>query len=78
MYVDITATYDLKIEALKAHKSQHAYLKEHHRTDIWAQVEAEARCYGAACGVTFAEAFALCERFNRPAPIQELARFFPA
>lgn len=78
IYVDITSTYDLKVDALKAHKSQHDYIREHHRTDIWAQVEAEARYYGAACGVTFAEPFALCERFNRPAPIQELARFFPA
>lgn len=77
LYVDITSTYELKIAALQAHKSQHQYLRDHHRTDIWAQVEAEARYYGAACGVTFAEPFALCERFNRLAPIQELARFFP-
>ena len=38
---------------------------------------AEARYYGAACGVTFAEAFAVCERLNRLAPIKELARVFP-
>lgn len=43
LYVDITSTYDLKIEALKAHQSQHDYIRDHHRTDIWAQVEAEAR-----------------------------------
>lgn len=77
IYVDITSTYDAKIEALKAHKSQHQYIKDHHRTDIWTHVEATARYYGAACGVTYAEPFALCERYNRPAPIQELARFFP-
>ena len=77
VYVDITATYDLKIEALKAHRSQHQFLQDHHRTDIFAQVEAAARHYGAACGVAFAEPFALCERFNRPAPIQQLTGFFP-
>jgi len=78
LYVNITSTYELKIEALKAHKSQHDYIRDHHRTDIWAQVEAEARYYGAACGVIYAEAFAVCERFNRLAPIQELAKFFPS
>ena len=77
IYVDITATYKIQIAALKAHKSQHQYIKDHHRTDIWTHVEATARYYGAACGVTYAEPFALCERYNRPAPIQELARFFP-
>ncbi len=77
IYADITATFDLKIEALQAHKSQHQFLQDHHRTDIFAQVEATARHYGAACGITFAEAFALCARFNRPAPIQQLAKFFP-
>ena len=77
IYVDITATYDLKIEALKAHRSQHQFLQDHHGTDIFAQVQAAARHYGAACGVVFAESFALCERFNRLAPIQQLAKFFP-
>lgn len=77
IYVDITTTFDLKIAALKAHKSQHQFLKDHHRTDIFAQVESTARYYGAACGVAFAETFALCERFNRLAPIQQLAKFFP-
>jgi len=76
LYVDITETYEVKIEALRAHESQHQYLKNHHRTDIWTNVEAMARYYGAACGVEFAEPFALCHKFNRPGPIQELAPFF--
>ena len=78
IYVDITQTFETKIEALKCHESQHVYLREHHRTDFFDQVEASARFYGAACGVEFAEPFAMCARFNRPAPIQQLASFFPA
>ena len=77
LYVDIGDTFELKMEALQCHQSQHQYLQEHHQTDIFAQVEATARYYGAACGVDFAEPFALCPRFNRAAPMQELAEFFP-
>ncbi len=77
LYVDIGETFELKMEALQCHQSQHQYLQEYHRTDIFAQVEAAARYYGAACGVDFAEPFALCRRFNRAAPMQELAEFFP-
>lgn len=77
LYVDISATFDRKLAALACHRSQHQYLQDHHRTDILRQVEAAAVLHGAACGVRYAEAFALCTRFNRPAPIQKLARFFP-
>ena len=77
LYVDISDTYHLKVEAMKAHQSQHQYLKDHHRIDIFQTVETVARYYGSACGVEFAEPFALCQKFNRPAPIQQLARFFP-
>lgn len=77
LYVDIGATFALKMEALQCHRSQHQYLKEHHGTDIFAQVEAAARSWGAACGVVYAEPFALVQRFNRSAPIQQLARLFP-
>ncbi len=78
LYVDITETYEVKVEALKAHKSQHQYLKDHHRTDIFKNVEAIARYHGNACGVEFAEPFAICRKFNRFASIQQLARFFPS
>ena len=76
VYVDITATFALKLEALRCHASQHQYLRDHHRTDIFEQVEAAARLHGAACGVAYAEAFALCQRFNRVPPIHKLAEFF--
>lgn len=77
MYVDIGETFELKINALRAHKSQHKYLEDHHKTDIFAQTEAGARHYGSICGVDFAEAFAFCPRFNRAAPIHRLAPYFP-
>ena len=77
LYVDISDTYHLKVEAMKAHQSQHQYLKDHHRIDIFQTVETVARYYGDACGVEFAEPFALCQKFTRPAAIQQLARFFP-
>lgn len=77
LYVDITATLERKLEALRCHQSQQQYMQSHHRTDIGAQVEAVAAMHGAACGVRYAEAFAVCQRFNRPAPIQKLAHFFP-
>ena len=78
VYVDITATFEQKMAALRCHRSQHQYLRDHHSTDIFAQVEAAAILHGAACGVKYADAFAVCQRFNRPAPIQKLAGFFPS
>jgi LmbE family N-acetylglucosaminyl deacetylase len=78
LYVDITSTFDRKIEALRCHQSQHGYLQSHHRTDVFTLVEALAAGHGAACGVRHAEAFSLCRRFNRLAPIQRLAEFFPS
>jgi len=77
LYVDITPVFDRKIEAMRCHKSQRQYLQDHHRTDIFAQIEAAAILHGVACGVKYAEAFALCRQFNRPASVQRLAGFFP-
>lgn len=77
LYVDISEVFDKKMQAMACHKSQHQYLRDHHRTDIFRQLEAAAVLNGAACGVAYAEVFSLCRRFNRPAPIQKLAKFFP-
>lgn len=74
LYVDITPVFDRKLDAMRCHESQHQYLRDHHRTDIFEQIEAAAVMHGVACGVKYAEAFALCRQFNRPAPIQKLAR----
>jgi N-acetylglucosamine malate deacetylase 1 len=77
LYVDIGATFERKMAALACHESQHKFLAQHHRTDIFRQIESAARLHGATCGVDYAEAFALVERFTRLGPIQTLARFFP-
>jgi LmbE family N-acetylglucosaminyl deacetylase len=77
IYVDMTPVFDRKLEAMRCHASQHQYLQEHHRTNIFEPIEAAAVLHGVACGVKYAEAFSLCRQFNRPAPIQKLAQFFP-
>ncbi len=77
LYVDITPVFDRKLEAMRCHVSQHQYLQDHHRTDVFEQIRAAAVLHGVSCGVRYAEAFALCRQFNRPAPIQKLAQFFP-
>ncbi len=77
LYVDITPVFERKLQAMRCHVSQHQYLQEHHRTNILEQIEATAVLHGVACGVKYAEAFSLCRQFNRPAPIQKLAPFFP-
>jgi LmbE family N-acetylglucosaminyl deacetylase len=77
LYVDITPVFERKLQAMRCHESQHQYLQEHHRTNIFEQIEALAVLHGVACGVKHAEAFSLCRQFNRPAPIQRLAPFFP-
>lgn len=77
IYIDISSTFEQKMAALRCHKSQYEYLQSHHNTDIFQQIEAAAIMHGVACGVQYAEVLSLCRRFNRPAPIQRLAGFFP-
>ena len=77
IYADISGAFDRKLQALRCHESQHPFLQSHHRSDFLGLVSAAAYLHGAACGVQYAEAFALCRRFNRPATIQALAGFFP-
>lgn len=76
LYVDITDTFETKMQALRCHKSQYEHLQSQHRTDILKQVEAAAITHGAACGVQYAEVLSVCRRFNRVAPIQRLSAFF--
>lgn len=77
VYADISGTFEQKIEALHCHESQHPFLQGHHKTDFVSLVRTTAQLHGAACNVPYAEAYALCHRFNRPATIQALAGFFP-
>jgi len=77
IYVDISGTFERKIEALRCHESQHPFLASHHGTDFIGLVTAAAQLHGAVCEVAYAEAYSLCRRFNRVSTIQALAPFFP-
>lgn len=49
--IDITDTFQAKLRAMKAYRSQHAVV-----AGIIAQIEAKARAYGSLIGVPYAEA----------------------
>ncbi len=51
-FVDITDTFDAKLQAMHAYISQHEVV-----AGVLAQIEAKARAYGAMIGVTYAEAY---------------------
>lgn len=50
--VDITDTFDTKLEAMRAYRSQHRVVR-----GILDQIEAKARAYGSLVGVRYGEAF---------------------
>lgn len=50
--VDITATFDAKLEAMRAYASQHAVV-----ANILDQMQAKARAYGSLIGCQYGEAF---------------------
>ena len=56
-YVDITDTYEVKIQMLSKHESQLKWLKDHDNIDIVQFVQTVARRRGVECGVQYAEAF---------------------
>lgn len=56
-YVDITDTFPTKLEMLKKHKSQTAYMEEFGNINLLEIVETVARYRGLQCGVQYAEAF---------------------
>jgi len=67
-YVDITETIELKLEALKCHKSQLDWLMEHVGKDILKTTRANATFRGRLCSVSYAEAFLRCDRVLRITP----------
>jgi LmbE family N-acetylglucosaminyl deacetylase len=56
-YVDISATVELKKQAMAQHVSQITWLKDHHHTDILDFIETMARFRGLQCGARYAEGF---------------------
>jgi len=71
-YVDITDTFDKKVEALKAHQSQLEFLSKLFQTDFLEIVELQARLRGKQCGVRYAEAFKECAVYPRVKPYRVL------
>jgi len=57
IYVDITDTLNIKIEALKKHQSQIKWLKDHDNIDIIEMITSIARYRGIQSSVQYAEGF---------------------
>lgn len=56
-YVDITQTFDIKMQMLACHESQMKWMKEHDGIDFGDTVKTFARMRGLQSGVTYAEGF---------------------
>jgi N-acetylglucosamine malate deacetylase 1 len=67
-YVDITETFELKLEALNCHESQVVWLREHVGKDVLETTRATARHRGRLCGVKYAEAFRRSDKVLRMTP----------
>lgn len=65
VFVDITEEMELKIKALKCHKSQLEWLNEHDGEDTVSVMIAENLSYGKQCNARYAEAFRFCEHAGR-------------
>ncbi len=62
-WIDITDTIDIKLEALKAHKSQIGdFLAKHFREDPTEACRSWSRFRGLQVGVKYAEAFKLVRK----------------
>lgn len=64
-YVDVTSTFEKKVEALICHASQVEFLKEHGDMNLLHGVEVLAEYRGLQCSCRYAEAFRISDR--RPA-----------
>lgn len=56
-YVDITDTFELKMQMLECHESQLKWMREHDNIDFADFVRTTAKYRGLQCGVPYAEAF---------------------
>ncbi len=59
-YVDITDTFDLKLEMLECHESQMKWMRDHDNIDFADFVRTCAKFRGLQSGVPYAEAFCKC------------------
>lgn len=72
-YVDITDTFDTKMEIAKKHHSQIEWVKSHDNVDILDYLHITSRFRGFQCGVKYAEGFIRYIAALRAAP----GRFLP-
>lgn len=56
-FVDISAHFEKKQEALRSHQSQNIWLKSIFNTDLTSYVQVQSAFRGLQCGVKYAEAF---------------------
>ena len=71
-YVDISETFQKKMEMLGCHRSQLEWLKAHDSIDVLEFVETTARFRGLQCGVKYAEGFCQFEVWGRKVPARLL------
>ena len=71
-YVDISETFEKKMEMIRQHDSQLQWLLEHDDMDILELVEISARFRGLQCGVQYAEGFRQYEVWGRKIPARLL------
>jgi LmbE family N-acetylglucosaminyl deacetylase len=64
-YVDITATIELKLQALECHESQIKWMRDHDGIDFVDFVRTAAKFRGQQCGVAYAEGFRPCLTWPR-------------
>ena len=64
-YVDVTDFIEMKKAMMECHQSQVVWLNEHDKLDIIDFIATCAKYRGQQCGVPFAEAFRVCDRWPR-------------
>jgi N-acetylglucosamine malate deacetylase 1 len=64
-YVDISATVEIKLQALNCHESQIKWMRDHDKIDFLDFVRTGARYRGQQCSVSYAEGFRPCLTWPR-------------
>jgi LmbE family N-acetylglucosaminyl deacetylase len=71
-YVDITATIEVKLAAMRSHQSQVTWIREHHASDIEDLIRTVAHFRGLQCGARYAEGFQRLRAWGRLGTSREL------
>ncbi len=67
-YVDVSSTFERKLEMLEKHESQMKWMRDHDGIDFADFVRTIAKFRGLQCGVQYAEAFTACYRWPKVVP----------